>query len=564
MAAVQHRLAVKGQRIAGAIIKVCGDVRQSLSSYAIRPNAARWLFSALLCGLSLPIAYAQTGSVSSVQTRTAENSSAVTALIAAHVSADRPVRHGVVVARTAAQPGLKLGDTKVDAIGPWIRGAPALAEQGIAVLYLDVPSDAAGRAIDSRPRADVQRDLEAAVAVARKQTPNAAIHLGALGATPQFLDAAGRVKDISRVVLVSAGLVDARDLSFPSLASRTMLVHAPSSGCDYAPYLDAEYVAHQNSFVFVPAGYPRAEVERACGSASHHALAGLEKEFAQVVADRLDGRSVASRIGHALPSLAWRERIVTYDVPSLFGRTRMEMTLWLPDLTEPVPVVVFNHGDVHIDRPEVKYKRRVRDMRVAREFLRLGVAVAMPARRGVGLSQGTYPRPASFSSNDADATYKARVHADDILPALDYLRGRPEINSQQILVAGQSAGGYAAMYIASQKPPGVVGVINFSGGRTDVVGAAVAEKDRVNRMMVSGFREFGQIIRVPALFVFAENDSLYSTATIRPSHSAFLESGGQAQLILAGPSGKDGHMVYHQPELWRSALKGYLARIGLQ
>jgi hypothetical protein len=83
-------------------------------------------------------------------------------------------------------------------------------------------------------------------------------------------------------------------------------------------------------------------------------------------------------------------------------------------------------------------------------------------------------------------------------------------------------------------------------------------------MMVSGFREFGQIIRVPALFVFAENDSLYSTATIRPSHSAFLESGGQAQLILAGPSDKDGHMVYHQPELWRSALKGYLARIGLQ
>jgi dienelactone hydrolase len=177
-----------------------------------------------------------------------------------------------------------------------------------------------------------------------------------------------------------------------------------------------------------------------------------------------------------LPSLAWREQIVTYDVPSLFGRTRMEMTLWLPDLTEPVPVVVFNHGDVHIDRPEVKYKRRVRDMRVAREFLRLGVAVAIPARRGVGLSQGTYPRPASFLSNDADATYKARVHADDILPALDYLRGRPEINSQQILVAGQSAGGYAAMYIASQGRVPACGV-NPQPGRAEMRAAQRATAD---------------------------------------------------------------------------------------
>ena len=126
-------------------------------------------------------------------------------------------------------------------------------------------------------------------------------------------------------------------------------------------------------------------------------------------------------------------------------------------------------------------------MVVAREFLRLGLAVLMPARRGIGLSEGNYPR--GFLAGDADATYKARVHAEDVLPALAWLKTRPELDASRVVLAGQSAGGYSTMYIASQNPAGVLGAIDFSGGRTDMNSTKSA--GYLNQVMVNGFAEFG-------------------------------------------------------------------------
>jgi pimeloyl-ACP methyl ester carboxylesterase len=190
--------------------------------------------------------------------------------------------------------------------------------------------------------------------------------------------------------------------------------------------------------------------------------------------------------------------------------------------------------------------------------LRLGVAVAFPARRGVGMSEGTYPR--GFQRNDGDATYKGRVHAIDIVPAIQALQARPEIDGQRVLVSGQSAGGYSSMHIASLGLPGVVGVINFSGGRTDAVRAG--EPGYKNAMMIDGFAQLGRVTRVPALLVFGENDRVYSDLSVRASHEAFVAAGGKAELVMVRTKGGDGHFAYHEPELWRPALQTYLTTLG--
>jgi dienelactone hydrolase len=221
--------------------------------------------------------------------------------------------------------------------------------------------------------------------------------------------------------------------------------------------------------------------------------------------------------------------------------------------------MVWNHGDVDLDHSSIRDKSRIREMAVAREFLEVGVAVLMPARLGVGMSEGTYRK--GFSANDADATYKAREQADEIIPALAWLKTRPELDARRVFVAGQSAGGYSAMYIASQNPAGVIGAIDFSGGRTDKIGTNTA--GYLNKMMVQGFAEFGRTTRIPELWIFAENDSRYSANTIRVAYEAFQAAGGKAQLFLSPPIAGDGHFIHLKPELWRQSLQAYLKEIGV-
>lgn len=79
--------------------------------------------------------------------------------------------------------------------------------------------------------------------------------------------------------------------------------------------------------------------------------------------------------------------------------------------------------------------------------------------------------------------------------------------------------------------------------------------------MVRGFGEFGASTRIPMLWVFSENDSRYSVNTIRASYQAFTAAGGNATLLLNPPLNIDGHLIHTRPELWRAALRDYLAKL---
>jgi dienelactone hydrolase len=288
-------------------------------------------------------------------------------------------------------------------------------------------------------------------------------------------------------------------------------------------------------------------------------LARLDSEFADTVLRWLEGRSVAGGIGHPHPQVAWREEAVRFPAPGIFGLNQLEMTLMLPEGAGPFPVAVFNHGDVSLDDPAVRHRRRVRSTTVAWEFLKQGIAVAVPARRGIGLSEGVYPR--DFGRYDSDPTYKARFHAQDIVAALEYLRSRPELDAKRIILAGQSAGGYSILYVVSTNPAGVIGAVGFSGGRTDAT--ALEGPAFLHRTMVNGFEELGRTSRLPTLWIFAENDSKYTANTIRSSHEAYVKAGGKARLVLHPPIPGDGHFIYNRPDTWRQPLRDYLLEIGV-
>jgi dienelactone hydrolase len=524
--------------------------------------------SSLLCCAS--VASAQGWTVQTLQTRVlADGQPAKIAIAfpqATPATANTPpIRHVLVYPQPLGVPQLAVTSGNIDLTvgGTWMRALPHLQQQGVSLVYVDVPSDAQGRGLISRPPREVRQDLAAVAKQTQQLFPGVQMHLAGFAVVAPLLDIAGDLEGFNKIVVAASALGLARTSDWSGLRKPVMMLHAPSAQCDPAPFPEAKELAMRSRFTLVQVGYERQDSRVGCGAASQHVMEGQEAALAKTVADWLDGKETPPVIGYASPQVAWREEVITYTAPGTFGSNQLEATLLLPEARRfgngPYPVMVFNHGDIELDHSAHRYKSRIREMVVAREFLRLGVSVLMPARRGVGMSQGSYPK--GFSAGDADATYKARVHAEDILPALAWLKTRPELDASKVIMAGQSAGGYSTMYIASQNPAGVVGAIDFSGGRTDMTRAGGA--GHLNQMMVNGFTEFGKVTRIPTFWVFAENDSRYTANTIRASHEAFQAAGGKARLLLSPPIEGDGHHVYNKPAVWRGALKEYLAEIGV-
>jgi dienelactone hydrolase len=517
----------------------------------------------LICPASW--ATAQTWAIQTLSTRVSPDGQPVTLSIATPAQGDAAaVRHVLLYPQPLGTPQLKTGSgtTALTLGGTWMQALPQLQLHGVSLMYVDVPGDADRRAIGARLPREVRQDLDAAARQARRMYPGAQLHLAGFASVAPLLDIADKLEGFGKLVLAAPALGHFRNRDWSGLRMPVLMLQAPGAQCDAAPFLESEAVAGRNRFTLVKVGYERQDAQPDCGRTSQHVLYGQEAAVAKTVADWLDGKAVGPGIGHPNPPTAWREQIISYAAPGSFGSNRLEATLLLPDAARhgagPYAVMVWNHGDVELDSPYIRDKSRIRDMLVAREFLHLGVAVLMPARRGVGLSEGNYPK--NISALDADATYKARVHAEDILPAIAWLRTRPELDATRVILAGQSAGGYSTLYIASQNPAGLIGAIDFAGGRTDKLNNSTA--GHLNQMMVDGFAEFGKTTRMPTLWVFAENDSRYTTNTILASHKAFQEAGAKARLLLSPPIEGDGHFVRNKAGFWREPLREYLVGIG--
>jgi len=503
---------------------------------------------------------AQPWQVQTLSTRSIEGGQRATVALAIRSPASDPVKHVLLFVSPFNTAAVKVanGNTALTWSVPWLTAAAKLNGHGVAVAFADAPSDDNKRGLSNRPTYEVAADITAVVQQLKQQFPGVPIHLAGYGfGAGALIEAATGVQGFERMVIVSGDFSNYRSNDWSHLKQPVLLIHAPSAQCDYAPFLEAEFVARKNHFTLVQAGYKQAESKPNCGATSHHVLSKLEIAMSTIVANWLDGAEPPATIGYTNLQRAWREQLVNYTAPATFGTNQLEMTLLFPPGAGPHPVVIFNHGDVEIDHAYVRYKRRYVDMVVAREFLQLGWAVAFPSRPGVGLSEGIYRL--TYVAGDADASYPARLHAHNILPVFEYLKTHPGINTHRIIVSGQSAGGYAAMQLASMNLPGVVGAIDFSGGRTDKRSSGTA--GYLFSTMVNGFAEFGKTTKVPTLWVFAENDSRYTPNTIRASHQAFVEAGGKAALTLSPPIEGDGHFIYQKPELWRAALREYLTEL---
>jgi dienelactone hydrolase len=259
-------------------------------------------------------------------------------------------------------------------------------------------------------------------------------------------------------------------------------------------------------------------------------LPGLIREFLMVPVTLADGRQVS-----------------------------LEAVVVRPDRAARFPLVVVVHGTPRISgetlRTELRRLSPLGLVSPAVAFAQRGYAAVSIMRRGFGRSEGPFAESLSGTCNDRDYLAVGKTAAEDVMAAAATLRAEPWADPDRVLLLGLSTGGFAVTAAAANNPPGVVGVMNFAGGSGSAGPDRVCSADR----LVADAGIFGRTARVPALWVYAENDHYIPAALGRRMYEAYAAAGAPAELEILPPYGSEGHDLVAGPtELWWPSVARFL------
>ena len=248
------------------------------------------------------------------------------------------------------------------------------------------------------------------------------------------------------------------------------------------------------------------------------------------------------------------------------GRFRLEALVVKPAKADGrLPVALITHGK-NAKAEENQALRADMMLPQARDFAARGWLAVVVLRRGFGQSDGLpgVSRGAAYMAcENADLARGFEVEADDLDGALKVVAARPDADGSRAIAIGQSLGGGVVLAFAARRPAGLLGVVNVSGGawRTNGEGNVCQHADLVAAMATLGART-----RIPTLWLYAENDSLFPPELVTRMRDAYAASGGRAELRMFPPVVHDGHRLFADfggRVKWLRAVDGFLQTHGM-
>lgn len=243
---------------------------------------------------------------------------------------------------------------------------------------------------------------------------------------------------------------------------------------------------------------------------------------------------------------ALNESVHMITKPGVFT-LQIETTIYKPDGDGPFPIALINHGKAPGD---TRFQGRYRPNGAARYFLQRGYAVVVPMRQGFSKSGGSY------IGGGCNVESNGRVQADDVEVTLNYVTAQPWADKNQIVVLGQSHGGWTTLAFGARNYPGVKALVNFAGG--------LRQPDCIawENNLAKGAGSYAQDTKLKSLWFYGDNDSFFNTATYRSMHEKYTAAGGQAKLVAFGMFGSDAHSLFGAPlgaSIWQPELTAFLA-----
>ena len=252
------------------------------------------------------------------------------------------------------------------------------------------------------------------------------------------------------------------------------------------------------------------------------------------------------------PALAadLREEIVLVKKPGVFG-AELETTLFRPPGDGPFPLIVINHGKAS---GNPRFQARSRYLVAARELVRRGYAVVVPMRQGFSKSGGSY------IGGGCNIESNGRVQAEDVVAVLAFYAGRPDIDTRQTVMFGQSHGGFTTLAVGALGLSNVVGLVNFAGG---------LRQENCNgweRSLADAIASYARTTIAPSLWFYGDNDSYFTPETWQRMHDQYVAAGGRARLVAFGSFGTDAHEFFSSPRgapVWLPEVGAFFTELGL-
>jgi dienelactone hydrolase len=231
-----------------------------------------------------------------------------------------------------------------------------------------------------------------------------------------------------------------------------------------------------------------------------------------------------------------------------------------PDRPGRLPLVVMVGGTPTVDsREQLARRSPIAFNRAAIALAQRGYATIAIMRRGFGLSDGGYSEKLQQACDYLPAV---RNSGDDVLAAIATIGREPWADADRILLLGHSTGGLAVLAAAAANPRGVVGVLNFDGGRhSPSMSGEPCDSDH----LISTVAVLGRTARLPALWLYAENDRSYGPSLAQEMLTAYTAGGAPARWQMLAAYAADGHdVILNAPaETWLPAVEPFLAELKL-
>ena len=236
----------------------------------------------------------------------------------------------------------------------------------------------------------------------------------------------------------------------------------------------------------------------------------------------------------------------------------LEVRIFRPKGEGPFPLVVINHGTPN--NTALARGMKLDFARPALWFAENGFLAVVAMRPGFGRSDGPYME-ASEECINRDYVRDGRETAEvesAIVASASRLAGA---DRSRIIVVGHSAGGFGAIALADDPPPGVVGIISFAGGRGgDDNESICGGKAR----LIEATRTLGKSNRLPQLWLYAENDHFFPPALGRRLFEVYSQGTAEPMTFVDMPSfGRDGHMAFSgaDPSVWAQPVSSFLKTV---
>jgi dienelactone hydrolase len=241
-------------------------------------------------------------------------------------------------------------------------------------------------------------------------------------------------------------------------------------------------------------------------------------------------------------------RIPGEDAPAV----TLEVTIFHPDGAGPFPLAIMNHGATGISTDHRGQRYRLTN--AAFYFLSRGYAVALPMMRGFSASGS------DFYHFGCDLGATGIANAKDIRTVIRTLSTDPRFDTRQVVVAGQSFGGWNTLAVGTLNIPNVKGLINFNGG------VEISDCDRGDSSLIDAAGSFGARTKIPSIWFYGDNDALFPTSTWRSMYDRYIKNGGHAELVDVGAFMWNSHQFLAYPEsqpLWVPKVDQFLAQLGM-